>query len=463
MSEVRASGSRSLLDKIVSKINAARPENEDSGTFEVVRSRKSILSRIRHVLMTGIPSFDRATGGFPFQRMTEVFGLETSGKTALVKLACLRAQQRFIYEKVYENDNDNRILRYDQIPANSEVLILYLDNEQSIDDDDKIEFTDPVTKEKVLMDIALGRCDTVDQMFKIFDRTLDGVETHIADSEEKKKKEVFVVIITDTIAGTSSKEEMKAEWNKDDYPRQPKELRRGFRRLIRRFSRLNVCAIFTNQISDNFTQQKKGNTPSANDFSTFGGRALKYYSSLRIFTFAVNLKYVLKKGARFAAGILIGFTTPKNRQVKPFREGRMALLFEDGIGIEPNFSTLEQLIFLGFADVAEKGGTITFRFDKAGITTTTFPEYEAQVASSKEASKALDDDDDAARGKKKKPKLPTIAEKYEWPEFYKAHSADFDALWEKAIEYLFATEGMSDMQFLQDDEGSGDDMDDLIE
>ena len=418
-----------LKDRIVASVKRIAPRNKDAGSIEVCRTNKEILSRVRYVLTTGIKPFDDAVGGFPFGRVVELYGLESCGKTAVCMRSAVRAQKREIYERIKVEDTEKIEYVLRKIPNDADVTVLYIDNEQSLEDDEKIVIED------VEIDAVLARCDTVELLFKTIDKTLD----EISAFEKQTGRQQFVVVIVDTIAGTSSKEEMTKDWGKDDYSRQPKQLREAFRRMTRKINRQNVCMICTNQVSDSYKAAqagKKGNKstlPRDQDFSTFGGRALKFYATVRIFMFKIpDVKYTLVKGAQFAAGFLVGFFTSKNRQVKPLREGRMALLSDRGL--DNTFSILESLIYYGFAVYDKENGGYAFRFNAWKIPMTTFG-----------GSNAIDlEEGDAAEeeSRSERKKNPRIESRAEWPAFYEAHKADFDAMWAAAKNYIFATEGI---------------------
>ncbi len=458
------------MDSLVAGLKRIAPRKKNDGTtpagsVEVSRTSKNVLSKIRYVLKTGIQSFDRASGCIPFGRVTEIYGLESCGKTGLVMRCAIRAQSREIYEKIKDPDNPAKTI-LQQIPDDSDVTVVYVDNEQSIDEDGKT-IIDGVPLNAVLL-----RCDTVDQLFKSVDFCIDNIAAH----ERESGRQQFVVVIVDTIAGTASKEEMSQEWGKDDYSRQPKQLRQAFRRMTRKINRQNVAMICTNQVSDRYQAalsrgKGKSNLPQDSDFDTFGGRALKYYSTLRIFMFRVST-WSLMRGSKFPDGMLVGFCTSKNRQVKPLRSGRMVLVFSNELETETDeeinylevekhggiikradgsremqggfndvFSMLEHLIFLGFASISDKG-SISFRFDAWQIPTTTFGlsaphlEEDAQVEERPGHNK----------------RNPSIEAKVDWPEFFLEHEADFRVMWERAVEYMFENEGLSEFVPGKDDD-----------
>lgn len=414
---LRVKGPKDLTARVIAKIKAGRPRDGEGSkdcTFEVSRSSEAILSKVRYVLSTGIEAYDLATGigGLPFGRVVEIYGLDGAAKSAMAIRCAIRMQQRQIFERVKRagSDDNGGDPVFDLVPVKDDVPVftIYVDNEQSIDEDGKTKV------DGIELDVAVARCDTIDQMFKIMDTAIDGV----AEVEKETGTECFIAVIVDTIAGTSSREEVKAKWEDVDYPRQPRQLREGFRVMMRKISRRNVLAIFTNQVSEKYQkstgQRGRSPIPQDDDFSTFGGRALKFFASMRIFHTQVNAQYKLNRLARFPHGRSIQFTMTKNRLGKPWRSGRMVLLYEGGLN--NIFSKLETLVLLKLAERGEKGD-VKFRFKSAGVITTTFEQEPGE------------------RG------LPGIDSTDQWPAFYEAHKADFDELWNRAREIMFVERG----------------------
>lgn len=447
-----------LTEVYVSKMRACKPKKGDHGTFEFEDSENEILADIKYVLTTGITAFDEIVGGFPFGRMTEIFGLESCGKTAMVVRSAIRAQCKHIYEVVARDGSIYKLKRLE--PKKMEIMVAYIDNEHSLEKGfkiaiDNIEFDKDGNEivEKISMRAAVGRCDTIDMVFKAVDKLIEVIHEREEQLEEDKEdKLVFGVMIVDTIAGTSSKEEMTKDWGEDDYPRQAKQISEGFRILKNDISRHNIAAIFTNQVRTAMTPVMVGRkirygTPQEKDFSTFGGKALGFYASHRVFMFSMPTKYTLVKGSKFAAGCLIGFRTTKNRLRKPNREGRMALIYDDEKGgLHDIFSKLETLLFLDLAEFHDNG-EISFKFKSNGVTTSTFEQHVS-----------LEEQDDRS-SKKKKDKNPRIEGRYEWPSFYRAHRSDFDLLWQAAIKKVNTIEGLDGFYPTTANEDNGEDDD----
>ena len=442
------------LNTLLSRqLKRRRPTGADgSGTFDVSLSSDTVLSKIKYVLKTGIDSFDETVGGLPFGRMVEVYGLEMCGKTA----TCIRAMVKAQVGEIYRRDTspDSPIVTLTKLkPDEIDVATLYIDNEQSIDQDQKTNV------DGVEMSCIILRCDTVDQLFKITDITIDKMAIQQAEEDERAKKDkrtpkiILTVIIVDTIAGTSSHQEMVEEWNKEDFQRQPKMLRKGFRRLQRKINRNNILMICTNQVSENFNKARssvKFSVPQAGDYTTFGGRAIRYYASIRVFMYQIMDNYKIQP-TKFSQGLLIGFYTVKNRVVKPCRSARMVLLWEGGLNND--FSRFETLAFLGLITYSKSTKGYRLRFEDNGIDTTTFPAV-AEAKRRKSAGEQLEDDDTRGRTATTDPELPA---KHLWPAFCAEHKADTDLLWERAKVMLFDDKAIADVE----DDGIDDDADEL--
>jgi len=434
---------KDLTESFVASMLRCRPKKEGAATFDIVMSDEDILGDVKYVLLTGVDSYDRIVGGFPFGRISEVFGLENCGKTAMMVRAMCRFQTGHIYEVV---SREGFIYTVKQVkPEKIEVIKCYVDNEHSLEKGFKVTITDVAYDaegkeviERTTMKTAIMMCDTVDQIFQamdIFIEKIKGREKY--NAEEQTGHIVFGVFLVDTIAGTSSKEELEREWGERDYPRQAQQISLGFRCIVNEVSRHNVAAIFTNQVRTKFKDLQQGggyrarfNTPQAGDFSTFGGKALGFYSSHRVFMFQIPIKYTLVKEAQFPAGYLIGFRTVKNRIRKPGREARMVLLFdEEQGGLHNVLSLLESMCFLKVAELRDDG-SISFLFRKFKVETTTFAENVTL--------------EEPKEGKQKRQKDPGIDGRYEWISFYRAHRSDLERLWEVAMRRAYETEGLSE-------------------
>lgn len=418
-------------DGMMAALQAIAPKGEDAYTWEISRTTDLVLSQIKYVLTTGIAPFDDIVGGLPMGRMVELYGLESCGKTAMAIRCAARAMKNHISEVTHSDDNAITLKPL----AKCKVVVVYIDNEQSLDDDLKLV----VDGEN--LDVIGARLDTTDDMFKAIDGAIGFQEKRMM-LEAKDGIKRFLLIVVDTIAATTTKQELDQKWGEQDFPRQPQQISKALRKLTRRVNQSNTCVLFTNQVRTKFSggQQKGKQTFAiqANDYTTPGGFALRFYASHRVFMYAFDQKYKLLPDAQFSAGLLVGFHTKKNRLRPPLRDGRMVLLFDAKQGGMNNvFSMLETLVFLGFVEVAAetKHTGYTLRFKDNGIVPTTFDEAKLETT--------LDEDEVAPRrGSSSSRKDPGFKFRSEWPQFYANHAADVDKLWQAAVAYAMATEGL---------------------
>ena len=420
---------------LINKLRAMAPKGEAASGWEISRTTDIVMSEVKYVITTGIDAFDDIAGGIPVGRMVELYGLESCGKTAMAIRCAARAMQRHVCEVTH--DAEGKVTLRPLKPDEVKVCVVYIDNEGSLDDDMKLV----VEGEK--LDVVGGRFDTTDDVFK----AIDGAITYQCDTRLKAQEEDgilrIMLIVVDTIASTSTKQELEQKWGTQDFPRQPQQISRALRQLVRPVNRYQVAVLFTNQVRVKF----QGNAPAgakpnfaiqADDYTSVGGMALRFYTSHRIFMYAFNQKYKLMPDAQFSGGLLIGFHTKKNRIKPPLRDGRMVLLFDKACGgLHNEFSALETLVFLGFIEVGaeSKHTDYTLKFKQNGITPQTFEPAKIETT--------LEEDEDVPtprRGSSRKD--PGFKYRAEWPQFYRDHKADIAKLWDAAMVYAMATEGL---------------------
>lgn len=417
---------------LIEKLRSLAPTGKGACTWEIASTKDLVMSAIKYSISTGIDAFDGIVGGMPIGRMAELYGLESCGKTAMAIRCAARAMGKNIVEIEHHADGPDTYRKL--APEECKVVVVYVDNEQSLDEDGKLMVGDQK------LDVIGCRFDTTDDMFKAIDASISYQEKRMAEEAEDGIKR-FMLIVVDTIASTSTKQELESAWGAQDYPRQALQISKALRQLTRRVNRNNVCILFTNQVRTNFkAAQGGGNVMAikADDYTSAGGYALRFYASHRVFMYAMAQKYKLIPDAQFSAGLLVGFHTKKNRLKPPLRDGRMVLLFDkDQGGLNDVFSKLETLCFLDFIEVtAEKEHTgFVCKFKRQGIVPTTFK------AASVEST--LDEDEDKpVLQRKGSRKDPGFTYRSEWPQFYAEHKADIDLLWDAAMVYAMATEGL---------------------
>lgn len=435
------------LDEAVFAALKTRSENSGAyGTFEVSRSDEDVMSAVNYVLLMDNDPFDSIVGGFPFGRISEVYGLESCGKTAFAIRAAGKAKTGRIYRIENYADKDPVYTLLDE--DDYEITVLYIDNEQSLDDDSKL------VVDGARMKFLTARAETIEATFKIIDDMISVVEKRSELEKAKKGKQrlQFAVIIVDTIASSASKSELSAQWGVRDFPRLPGEISRGFSKLVRRINVNNVSLICTNQVRTAMNGAMiKGD--ESHSYTSPGGLALRFYASHRVFMMADMGNYRLRPERRFPDGLRVTFKTVKNRIRKPQRKGKMVLLFDkDNGGFNNLMSMLETMVYMKTVDVSakDKGTGYTLKLKKHGV---------SPVGELVQPTLEEQDDAPAAGPKPGRFKEPTFTTRADWPLFYANNKAVCDALWQCTLKRMFESTNFDAPADAEDEESVNDEED----
>ena len=261
-------------------------------------------------LTTGSLSLDIALGGkgVPRGRVIEVFGPEGSGKSTL----CLT-----IVANVQKNGGS----------------AAYIDAEHALD---------PAYSKKLgvnLDELLLSQPDSGEQALEI--------------TEILVRSNAVDVIVVDSVAALVPKAELEGEMGDMQIGLQARLMSQALRKLTACISKSKTSVIFINQIRD-----KIGMVGWGNPETTPGGRALKFYASVRI---DIRRIATLKEGD-VAYGTRVKATAVKNKIAPPFRKGEFDLLFASGISWEGDL-----LDFGEEAGFLDKSGTwISYKGNKIG-------------------------------------------------------------------------------------------------
>jgi len=250
------------------------------------------------VIPTGAINLDAAIGigGIPRGRITEIYGPESSGKTTVCLHVIANAQR-------------------------SGGICAFVDAEHALD---------PVYARKLgvnLDDLLISQPDTGEQALEICD-TL--VRSGAVD-----------VLVIDSVAALTPKAELDGEMGDVQPGLQARLMSQALRKLTGSISRSNTMVIFINQI------RMKIGVMFGNPETTPGGRALKFYSSVRI---DVRRTGSIKDG-EIAVGNRTRARVVKNKIAPPFRDAEFDIMFDRGISYEGDLLDLAAL-----ANVVEKTG-----------------------------------------------------------------------------------------------------------
>jgi recombination protein RecA len=251
------------------------------------------------VISSGCLSLDVAlgVGGFPRGRVIEVFGPESSGKTTMALQVIAQAQKLG-------------------------GAAAFIDAEHALD---------PIYARKLGVDIdnlLVSQPDTGEQALEI---TAGLIQCGAID-----------VVVIDSVAALVPKAELEGEMGDSHMGLHARLMSQALRKLTGAVSRTNTCLIFINQI------REKIGVMFGSPETTTGGRALKFYCSVRV--------DIRRTGAIKDGEAIVGNRTRakivKNKVASPFREAEFDILYGEGVSREGD------LIDLGVAkNVVEKSGS----------------------------------------------------------------------------------------------------------
>jgi len=231
---------------------------------------------------------NRKYGGFPVGRVSEITGLEQSGKSLLAAHVLLNTQKKG-------------------------GLAVYIDTENAI----STEFLSAIGLNlKEMLYIPL---ETVEDIFETVEVIIDKVR-----SSDKNR---LVTIVVDSIAGASTKTEMAADFDKDGYATaKALIMSKAMRKITNLIGRERICLIFTNQL------RQKLNAPAFSDpWTTPGGKSIPFHASVRIRLSSIGAIKAKKEGRDEIIGSRVKAKLVKNRCGPPLRECEYEVYFDSGI------------------------------------------------------------------------------------------------------------------------------------
>ncbi len=301
------------------RISAARQRDLDAaistitkayGEGSIMRLGDSRAQTRIDVIPTGALSLDLAlgVGGIPRGRIVEIFGPESSGKTT-VMLHVIASAQR------------------------GGGLAAFIDAEHALD---------PGYAKRLgvnLDDLLVSQPDSGEEALTI--------------CETLARSNALDVVVIDSVAALVPKAELEGEMGMPTMGMQARLMSQALRKLAAVLAKAKTACVFTNQI------REKVGVIYGNPETTPGGKALKFYASVRI---DIRRRDSIKDAAGNAIGSHVRAKIVKNKLAPPFAEAEFDIMFNHGINKES--SILDVAIDVGA--VEKRGAWIQFAGELIG-------------------------------------------------------------------------------------------------
>ena len=239
--------------------------------------------------MLDVAISNRPYGGLPVGRITEITGLEQSGKSLVS--AHLLAETQKLGGLAVLIDTENAVSR---------------------------EFLEAIGVDTTkLLYVA---AETVEQCFEYTETIIEKVRV--------SSKDKYVTIVVDSVAAASTEKEMEADYGKDGYATDKAIIiSKAMRKITNLIGRQKITLVFTNQL-----RQKMNAMPFSDPWTTSGGKAIAFHASVRLRLKSMGtIKAKDTSGNDRIVGIKVRCQVVKNRMGPPLRSADFDIFFDRGI------------------------------------------------------------------------------------------------------------------------------------
>jgi len=256
-----------------------------NGTQETPTDIKEFISTGSTMLDLSISN--RPNGGIAVGRITEINGLESSGKSLVGAHVLAETQKKG-------------------------GVAVYIDTETAVSE----EFLGVIGVD--INNMLYLHLETVEDIFE----AIEEIVTKVRESD----KDRLVTILVDSLAAASTKVELNADFDKDGWATSKAiVISKAMRKITQMIGRQRVALVFTNQL------RVKLGAMFGDPYTTSGGKALPFHASTRI---RLKNKGQIKDTKKNVIGMTILAQVIKNRLGPPLRKAEFPLYFESGVDDE---------------------------------------------------------------------------------------------------------------------------------